>query len=149
MIVPETVVLVILCVVLCCIMTVSETVVLQKARVSEGRAWLAQLSRAAGDHEAPAAHHLAALLDWVATLPTHAQHGLSSSPMSPTLATPTPTPKNGMGVEELGCDLGRDLMMLAARLQESLTDPTAQETVLQDTITVSATHVPSPHLIEL
>ncbi|XP_042204590.1 uncharacterized protein LOC121854184 isoform X4 [Homarus americanus] len=106
----------------------------KKARVSEGRVWLAQLSRAAGDQENPAAHHLAALLDWVAALPTHTHHALSS-PMSPTLATPTPTPKNRMGVEELGCDLGRDLMLLAARLQESLTDPAAQEPVLLDTIT--------------
>ncbi|XP_071547475.1 uncharacterized protein [Panulirus ornatus] len=106
----------------------------KKARVSEGRVWLAQLSRAAGDPDSPAASNLAALLDWVATLPTHAHHGLSS-PMSPTLATPTPTAKSRMGVEEVGCDLGRDLMLLAARLQETLADPVAQEPVLLDTIT--------------
>ncbi|KAK8731651.1 hypothetical protein OTU49_007407, partial [Cherax quadricarinatus] len=103
-----------------------------KARVCEGRVWLAQLSRAAGDQECTAAHHLAALLDWVAALPTHAHHALSS-PVSPTLATPTL--KTRMGVEEVGCDLGRDLMLLAARLQESLTDPAAQEPALLDTIT--------------
>ncbi|KAG0716791.1 hypothetical protein GWK47_008805 [Chionoecetes opilio] len=40
-----------------------------------------------------------------------------------------------MGVEELGCDVGRDLMVLASRLQESLADPAAQEAVLIDTIT--------------
>ncbi|XP_063604529.1 protein lava lamp-like isoform X5 [Penaeus indicus] len=105
----------------------------KKARVTEGRAWLAQLSRATGEAEAAALHHLAALLDWVAALPAHAHHALSS-PMSPTLAAPTPTPKAKMGVEELGGDLGRDLMLLAARLQETLTEPAAQEAVLLDTI---------------
>ncbi|KAK7074729.1 hypothetical protein SK128_027130 [Halocaridina rubra] len=105
-----------------------------KARVTEGRVWLAQLAQS--DRECPAAQHLAALLDWVASLPAHAlstHHGLSS-PMSPTLATPAPNPKSGMGGEELGCDLGRDLMFLAARLQESLNDSSAQEPVLLDTI---------------
>ncbi|XP_042862245.1 myosin-9-like isoform X8 [Penaeus japonicus] len=105
----------------------------KKARVTEGRAWLAQLSRATGEAEVAALHHLAALLDWVAALPAHAHHALSS-PMSPTLATPTLTPKTKMGVEELGGDLGRDLMLLAARLQETLTEPAAQEAVLLDTI---------------
>lgn len=105
----------------------------KKARVTEGRAWLAQLSRATGEAEAAALHHLAALLDWVAALPAHTHHALSS-PMSPTLAAPTPTPKTKMGVEELGGDLGRDLMLLAARLQETLTEPAAQEAVLLDTI---------------
>ncbi|XP_068202288.1 uncharacterized protein [Palaemon carinicauda] len=55
--------------------------------------------------------------------------------MSPTLATPAPTPKTGMGGgEEIEGDIGRDLMLLAARLQESLNDPTAQEPLLLDTI---------------
>ncbi|XP_063862381.1 uncharacterized protein LOC135101930 isoform X4 [Scylla paramamosain] len=106
----------------------------KKARVSEARAWLAQLSRAAGEEEAPAALHLAALLDWVATLPLQPHHALSS-PVSPTLPTPPSPSKAGMGVEELGCDVGRDLMVLATRLQESLADPAAQEAVLLDTIT--------------
>nr|XP_045623165.1 protein lava lamp-like isoform X3 [Procambarus clarkii] len=101
-----------------------------KTRVTEGRAWLAELCQAVGEQECSAAHHLAALLDWVATLPTHTHHACNS-PMSPTLATP----KTRMGVEELGCDLGRDLTVLAARLQESLADPAAQESVLLDTIT--------------
>lgn len=108
---------------------------LQKARVLEARAWLAQLSRAAGEEEAHAALQLAALLDWVATLPLQPHHGLSS-PVSPTLPTPPSPNKAGMGVEELGCDVGRDLMVLATRLQESLADPAAQEAVLLDTITV-------------
>ncbi|XP_045138183.1 microtubule-associated protein futsch-like isoform X5 [Portunus trituberculatus] len=106
----------------------------KKARVSEARAWLAQLSRAAGEEEAPAALQLAALLDWVATLPLQPHHALSS-PVSPTLPTPPSPSKAGMGVEELGCDVGRDLMVLATRLQESLADPAAQEAVLLDTIT--------------
>ena len=103
--------------------------------MSEARAWLTQLSRAAGEEESPAALNLAALLDWVATLPLQPHHGLSS-PVSPTLPTPPSPSKAGMGVEELGCDVGRDLMVLATRLQESLADPAAQEAVLLDTITV-------------
>lgn len=47
-----------------------------------------------------------------------------------------------MGVEELGCDVGRDLMVLATRLQESLADPAAQEAVLLDTITVGVAMSP-------
>lgn len=105
-----------------------------KARITEGRAWLAQLSL--NDPDSPAAQHLAALLDWVATIPpTHTTHHGLSSPMSPTLATPAPTPKTGMGgEEEIRGDIGRDLMLLATRLQESLNDPTAQEPLLLDTI---------------
>lgn len=103
--------------------------------MSEARAWLTQLSRAAGEEEAHAALQLAALLDWVATLPLQSHNALSS-PVSPTLPTPPSPSKVGMGVEELGCDVGRDLMVLATRLQESLADPAAQEAVLLDTITV-------------
>lgn len=120
--------------------------VLQKARVSEARAWLAQLALAAGEEEAPAALHLAALLDWVLTLPLQPHNGLPS-PVSPTLPTPPSPSKAGMGVEELGCDVGRDLMVLATRLQESLADPAAQEAVLLDTITVSVTPPDSYHAV--
>ncbi|KAK4305379.1 hypothetical protein Pmani_022723 [Petrolisthes manimaculis] len=102
----------------------------KKARVSEGRVWLAQLSCAAGNPDCPAALHLSSLLDWVAALPALPHHA-PSTPVSPTLATPS---RDRMGVEEIGCSMGRDLMVLAARLQESLADPPTQETVLLDTI---------------
>lgn len=100
--------------------------------MSEGRVWLAQLSCAAGVPDCPAVLHLSSLLDWVAALPALPHHA-PSTPVSPTLATPS---RDRMGVEEIGCSMGRDLMVLAARLQESLADPPTQETVLLDTISV-------------
>lgn len=103
--------------------------------MSEGRVWLAQLSCAAGVPDCPAALHLSSLLDWVAALPALPHHA-PSTPVSPTLATPS---RDRMGVEEIGCSMGRDLMVLAARLQESLADPPTQETVLLDTISVCCT----------
>ncbi|CAL4058608.1 unnamed protein product, partial [Meganyctiphanes norvegica] len=52
----------------------------------------------------------------------------------PNLTYPNPTPKSHMGMGEDHGELGRDLMILAARLQESLADPQAQEPLLIDTI---------------
>ena len=81
---------------------------------------------------------MAALLDWLSTLSAHGNplspvHNGSITPMSPTTK----------GVSRMGARdhepilMGGDLTLLAARLQETLADPSAQESALVDTIAVS------------
>ena len=71
------------------------------------------------------------------TVPTSPIHN-GTPTQTPTPMSPTSKTISRMGVEDHEPTLtGGDLTLLAARLQETLADPSAQEAALVDTIAVS------------